>query len=76
MGIISLSVFVVLIVLSYSLFGVFSIAYIVGGIIVYGFLMESLLRKPNKISILGYVTFEVRKNRGYNLNKLFYTNGK
>jgi hypothetical protein len=60
MGIISLSVFVCLIVVSYSLFGVFSVAYIAGGIIVYGFLMESLLRKPNKFAVLGYVTFEVK----------------
>ncbi|KAI6182815.1 hypothetical protein M3Y97_00421600 [Aphelenchoides bicaudatus] len=57
-GIISLSVFVCLIVVSYSLFGVFAVAYIASGILIYGFLMESLLRKPNKIAILGYVTFE------------------
>ncbi|KAI6241347.1 hypothetical protein M3Y99_00361200 [Aphelenchoides fujianensis] len=57
-GIVSLSVFVCLVVVSYSLFGAFSIAYIASGILVYGFLMESLLRKPNKYALLAYITFE------------------
>ncbi|KAI6203346.1 hypothetical protein M3Y94_00545300 [Aphelenchoides besseyi] len=57
-GIVSLAVFICLVVVSYSLFGVFSVAYIAIGLLVYGFFIESLLRKPNKFALLGYITFE------------------
>lgn len=47
--------------MSFVVFQAISIVYIIAGIVIYAFLMESLFRVPKKLAILAYLIFEVRE---------------
>ena len=58
-GCISFAVFICLTVALFMILEGYSIFYIIGGIIVYAFLAESLFRQPKTCSIIAYLIFEV-----------------
>ncbi|KAE9551686.1 hypothetical protein FO519_005091 [Halicephalobus sp. NKZ332] len=58
-GCLSFALFICLTVVSFMFFGVMSIFYIIGGIVIYAFLTESLFRQPKVCSVTVYLIFEL-----------------
>ncbi|KAH7722526.1 hypothetical protein AAVH_09926 [Aphelenchoides avenae] len=71
-GIVSFSVFICLCVVSFVVFQAISIVYIIAGIVIYAFLMESLFRVPKKLAILAYLIFEALQV-GFYIAMIVYT---